>query len=400
MDGPMRWTGLIRGVVLATSVVPPTHVAHAGDGVRLRTPVRWPSDIDCLRIVDRSSTPVWNLPYEIAAEDPPRGQSLTEDELPDGRRHQFFAFSRDIDPRLALPEWITWADAMRAVDAGLADPHVEDAWVMETHPELATSFLRINDDDDRRPITFEAAAQGVDWDLGDVPPGTYVVRAYTFDPFPNLWAKPRPGAIAVVDGSDTGAQAPSLSVSVEHDVVHRDQTARLLGCIRAMEGTTLSAQWAFFFDLDSTWETLVTDVPIEGDTFELTFDPPESLWGSFAVVRVTATDPSGRSYTAYVPDRITVLNTDAEGGDEGGDAGATEGTGPSTSDTGMPDPEGDTTSASTGTTETSAAPGPDHAHPTGGCGCRLDPPRPWGWLLVALFATRCRRARRDKMRCE
>src|SRR5690606_26740364 len=73
MDGPMRWTGLIRGVVLATSVVPPTHVAHAGDGVRLRTPVRWPSDIDCLRIVDRSSTPVWNLPYEIAAEDPPRG---------------------------------------------------------------------------------------------------------------------------------------------------------------------------------------------------------------------------------------------------------------------------------------------------------------------------------------
>ena len=203
---------MVRGAIACGAAVWLTSsAAHAIDGVRPRTIAQWPDDVSCMTVVDRSVSPIGHFGYRIAVEDPPRGMAITEDEVEDGRRHQFLAFP-DVDPRLAMPEWITWADVARAAEKGLVDPaRVVDAWVLETHPVFAPTFVRIDLDDARRPITFAAAEGGVDWDTAGVLAGGWVVRAYTWDPWPNAWSDVRPGVIAIVDGPDPAAHTMRFS---------------------------------------------------------------------------------------------------------------------------------------------------------------------------------------------
>ncbi|HET6582206.1 MAG TPA: hypothetical protein VFG69_02140 [Nannocystaceae bacterium] len=376
--------------------------AAAGDGIRPRTVVVWPDDVPCSIAIDRATDPVVHLPYSILAEDPPAGATITDDEVEDGRRHQFFAFSADIDPRIAMPEWITMADVERAAALDLVDvATVESDSVLESHPILADTFARIDADDARRPITFAMADAGVDWDTSALAPGPWIVRAYTWDPWPNAWSAARTGVIAVGDDADPGSHAPALAVHASSDVLYRDDVGTIAGCVIAMEGTTVSADWAFFGDPAGEWLPFAHDEPVDGDAFELAFTPPESLWGQFAVIRVVATDPLARSWTAYVPTRITVLASDRpQQCDEPDPACDTSG-GLATTDSGSEGADGHspTTSAaadgSSGTNEPSTS-GDDEESmrdPQGcGCGAAPRPARELALLGLVLLVQRRRTA--------
>jgi len=407
------WSLVIGGA--AATLQPP--VAHAGDGIRPRTPVVWPADVPCMVTVDRGVDPVVNLPYSIALEDPIAGESITDDEVVDGRRHQFLAFRSDIDPRVAMPEWIAWADVTAAAALGLVDPAiVPDDRVLDTHPVLGTEVVRIDADDARRPITFDAADAGADWDTSTVAAGTWVVRAYTWDPWPNRWALPRRGAVRVVDDATMPIVAPALSVAMDPPILHRDEVGMIDGCIVADEGTVLSAAWADATDPAAPFVDFANDVPVEGDAIAIEFAPPEALWGKFAVLRVSATDPDGRRYDAFVADRITVLATDAGGECEDG-GGFVMGCGSSSGDpmsgeasvgtTAVDDSGGTTTTIGTTTTTTTTTTGASEATTSAdavpaqaGCGCASGAPRGFPYLLAiaGLVARRRFGGRRDRPR--
>jgi hypothetical protein len=352
-----------------------TRDAHAIDGVRPRTPVLWPDDVPCLVEVDRTIDPIVNLPYAIPFEDPPAGESITDDEVSDGRRHQFLAFSQDIDPRLALPPWISWDDIMRAALLGLVDPAtVQPDAVLDGHPVLGDIFVRIEPDDARRPITFDAAMMGADWDTSPVAAGTYVLRGYTWDPWPNFWAAPRRGVVRVYDDVDDPTLVPALAIGIDDTSLYRDQIGTITGCLAAPPGTTLSAAWADFTDEAGAYTTFVEDVIADDGVVAIELVPPEALWGGFAAIRVTAIDPSGLRYDAFVPERITILAsaTPCQEGcgtsSDDGNADSTSGDGTSSSpaETSGSGPAS-TTMPSEGTS--SGAPEtPSETH-ADGCGC-------------------------------
>jgi hypothetical protein len=375
----MMRAGIVVRIAVGSVVALASAAAAAGDGIRPRTPVVWPDDTPCSLTVDRSVDPVAQLPYTIAAEDPPAGETTTADEVADGRRHQFFAFSTDIDPRIAMPEWITDADVLAAAALDLAEPDtIEPDAVLESHSVLADTFVRIDADDARRPITFAVADAGVDWDTSELATGAWVVRAYTWDPWPSLWASPRPGVVAVADDADPGSHAPAHAVHATSEVLYRDDVGSIVGCLVAMDGTEVTAEWTFFDEPDGEWVAFVQDEPVVGDAFELAFAPPEPLWGRFAVIRVTATDPMDRSSIAYVAKRITVLDSDAppECATEPDACATTSGESAGSSSESAPDA---TTSAADGESSTdagagtSSGPSIDMPEPGGsGCSCAAD----------------------------
>ncbi len=365
--------------------------AWAGNGPEPRTPVDW-TGAPCMTVVDRSVSATVHLDYAIPMED----TELTDDEVEDSRTHQFFGFCRALDPQTYLPRWITWADVERARDIGIAPSNVDDQNVMETNPDWAGCWHRINADDDRRPITFAAAAEGVDWDTTDLDPGTYVVEAYTWEPPLNIWSS-RTGVIKVVDDPDPALSPPAVGINNTQEVIDQTETVTIEGCASAQEGSTVTGSWALPAGA-VTWHPFIVDDPVIGETFAIEFDPPEEAAGESVMIRVDITDPQGRSYTHYMRDQVFVLgdpypppacdgNVFVDAGcDETGTSGSTE--------------TGDVASTSgTGQDVTSSGPGQDGGDDaeggSGGCGgCRTRAPGAPGWTALWVLAVAGLRRRR------
>ena len=132
----------------------------------------------------------------------------------------------------------TQADVERAQDAGIGPGDIMPANIMETSTELADCWYRINADDDRRPITFAAAREGIDWDTTELPAGSYVIAGYTWWPPLNTWSS-RPGVIKVVDDPDPAASAPALGISTTEQIVDLGETTTIEGCVSAEIGSTI-----------------------------------------------------------------------------------------------------------------------------------------------------------------
>ncbi|MGH1346364.1 MAG: MYXO-CTERM sorting domain-containing protein [Nannocystales bacterium] len=365
--------------------------AEAGNGPEPRTPVDW-AGAPCMTIVDRSMSSTVHLDYAIPMED----TELTDDEVEDSRRHQFFGFCRALDPQTYLPRWISQADVERAREIGIAPETVNESNVMESNAEWADCWHRINADDERRPITFAAADEGVDWDTAELAAGTYVVEAYTWEPPLNIWSS-RTGVIKVVDDPDPAVSGPAVGINNTQEVIDQTETAMIEGCASAQEGSFLTAYWGLPAG-EVTWEPFVDNHPVRGDSFALEFDPPQEIAGESVMIRVDITDPSGRRYTHYMRDLVFVLGDpyppqcegsvfiDPDCVDEAGSSGGAE--------TG----EGDSTSSAT-ESSSSGSTGDDGmsaggAGGEGGRGCRVpgpDAPAGPGLLLVALAALRRRR---------
>lgn len=368
-------------------------VASASNGTKPRIPVDW-SGAACMTIVDRSVETTVHLDYTISQED----TELTADEVEDSRTHQFFGFCRAHDPQTYLPGWITQSDIERAQLVGAAPDEVEAEDILEANADWSECYTRINADDDRRPITFEAADAGVDWDTTDLAAGTYTVEGYTWEPPISIWSLYH-GVIKVVDSPALEASGPAHAITNTEAVINRNETVTLEGCVSAMEGSTLTAYWALA-QPEVEWQLFIEDDPISGDSYAVEFAPPEEAAGETLIMRVDVTDPMGRTYTNYMRELVIVLGTDGPGQCEGmgfiGGAGCEGDTG--TDETAGDDAESSATSDASAGEDTSAGTTPgqdggDDASP-GGCGCQSSStPTPWalGLLGFVLFARRRRR---------
>lgn len=359
---------------------------QAGNGPEPRTPVDW-TGTPCMSIVDRSVDPVLHLTYGIPMED----DQLTDDELEDSRTHQFFAFCRSRTPQEFMPRWITWDDVERARAIDVAPATLYDSDVLESSEAWAGCWHRINADDDRRPITNEAAAAGVDWDTSELAVGAYVLDGYTWEPPSNLWT-PCPGVVKVVDGPDPSASPPAASITTEEAFLEVGEGVAVEGCVSAEPGSVLSASWALPSS-EVVWESIIDAAPVEGESFSFGFVPPSDLAGAGLMIRVTVEDPSGRSYTAHMIDRVYVVgNDEPEPCDDGALFVSGEACGEASSG-GEGSSEGDSDFESGSDTGVGVESGADDDETASrGCGCSTPMRSSGAMLLLGLFGLRRRRS--------
>ena len=329
-----------------------------------------------MTIIDRSVDPVHSFSYAIPYED----TMLTEDEVSDSRTHQFVAFCRDRTLGAPPPRWLSEADVDAAVAMGLGtfedvDLELE---VLDNAPAWIDCWARITADAQRRPITFEAAAEPVQWDTSGLAAGTWVIDGYTYEPWSNLWTN-HPGVFKIVDDPDPAASPPAASLDFPERQVDFGESTQLSGCADAMPGTTMDLAWTLaVVGVTPEWVEFASDVPVESGAFSLEFVAPVEAAASSVWIRAQLEDPMGRSWTAYSRSAIGVTDAGSDeqgcGGDFlGGDCDET-GEGSSESETGAPSSE---------------APG-------GGCNCAThegDPFAPLGWGMGLALVGRVRRRR-------
>lgn len=292
------------------------HPAAAHNLGHKRTPVLWDGE-PCMTVIDRASNgPIHELHYDIPFED----TQLSSDEPPDSRRHQFFAFCRDHHFEYRNPNWITEAELAIGDALGLGQAMFVDLEfdVLELAPRWQDCFMRINADDERRPISFEAAAEPVLWDTSQLAAGSYVVEAYTWEPWFNLWTE-HPGVFRIIDDPDPAANPPAAALDYAEQVVTVGDDAVISGCIAAMPGSTMSLSWVVGGSgLEPEWTPFVEKQPVEGESFELTLTGPETALGRYLLIRLDVEDPQGRTWTAYGTKYIGVVAQPPMASDESG----------------------------------------------------------------------------------
>jgi hypothetical protein len=376
-------------------------VARAGNGIHPRTPVLWEPPPACMTVVDRSESAALELVYTIPYED----TELTADEVEDSRRHQFVALCRGTSRQEPLPVWLSEADVAAAAAKDLVDPAdlgPED--VFDTSVGWAGCAFRITRDDQRRPITFAEAMKPVVWDTSEVPVGPYVVFGYTWEPAFNVWWL-RHGVVKVVDDLDPAASPPALAIDNGEEIVFDGQEIPVRGCVSAMDGATLTGYYSLTDDITLDWKPYVSDVPVEGDSFELPLLPPPETVGTSIAIKVEVVDPMDRRFTAHMDFLATVLpgmgNTSGDceessfiadpacnttGGDDASSGAPVITGGPATTGGGGEASSGGPATDGTG-------PGVDPGPGPGGCaGCAMDRSGGALWLLcLALWPRRRRR---------
>jgi hypothetical protein len=361
--------------LLASALLP--GLAHGHNLDHVRTPVDW-SGAPCLTVIDRSvGGPIYPLQYAIPFED----TMLSEDEPPDSRRHQFFAFCRDHYFEDQLPNWISLADLDVAVELGLGLYEGLDLEydVLDQALRWQGCFMRINADDDRRPITFAAAAEGVAWDTSSLVAGTYVVEAYTWEPWFNRWTE-HPGVFRIID-DPAAAHPPAAALTFPEQVVTVGEEATLGGCVDAMPGSTMDLAWALGGSgVDPQWLVFASDVPVRNGSFTLPFIGPEAAIGHYLLVRLDVEDSLGRAWTAYSSEYIGVIAMPPMPSDSGEESEDSGGSGDS----------GDGGETGLG-----------GAQEAGGCACDVDPraqPRASACLLLVLLMLPSRSRVRQRSR--
>ncbi len=334
---------LVLGLFLRLCLTPAW--ASAGDGPRVRTPAEFGA-VPCMLVLDRASEPVFHISYTIPREE----LDKTEDEVSDGRSHQFLALAQQ---PLRLPLWLSAADVEAAADIGLVEPDkLTPTDVLETHPDWgAGSWTRITPDAARLPIHFDVAAAGVDWDLQTVAPGTYLIDGYTWDPVFNLHSL-RWGAIKIIDGDGDDANTPAALLERRDEVLYafEGELLELPGCVDALPGTMARADWALArYSEPPQWQEFLAETPVSSGPYTLEFTPPVGIGSENVFVRMQLRDPLGRVYTAYAPTPIAVLErlgstgadgSDSDAGTSADDSGSSEGSGGETDTRGEPGASG------------------------------------------------------------
>jgi MYXO-CTERM domain-containing protein len=393
---------VIRCALAATCLCAGGRAAWAGNGIKPRTPVAW-EDVPCMVVVDRTGGAMQHIPYAVPYDDPEPGEELGPDEVADSRTHQFFAFAWEPDLWSYMPRWITNADvaAYAAVDPMFDPMDIDPADVLETSTVWEGAWYRINADDDRRPISHEQAAMGVDWDTSMLPVGTYHLQGYTWEPALNIWSR-RPGVYKITDGGDASEYGPAAALDLVQVILYLDQSQLLTGCLDAMDGTTVTAAWAFSDpDLGTDWHVFADSLEVSTGPFEVELAAPAEAAGQQIMVRIVATDPMDRSYTSYLGALATILESQDPGAcpdagtfiggpgceDSGDDAGSGATTAPVTSGA------VDTSATGDGST-TMPATGDDTGEPRKGCGCTGGERSGAALVLLPMLYAASRRRRR------
>jgi hypothetical protein len=363
--------------------------ARASNGAGMRTPPVYPQAA-CITNVDRSVDPMFHLDIGLARED----LLVTDDEPEDSRRFQFFVVCEDVHRDfLALPNWITVAEAQDAFDRRSIDTMPSDEDILERRDDLQGCVFPMNASDERIPISCEATEAGLDFDTRELPPGNYVVRGYTYEPPLNLWSNRR-GVIRVFD--DASAAPPSAglrSPSFDGMQLRPGSPFAIEGCVAGAD--TLALQWASLIELggdeaEDAWATFAT---LGGDgSFSVGFDPPADAVGQPLLVRAVA-EGAGQRWVDHAEGKFLVFGDGGESqmpfGEPAEICGFYDPDDP-------PDPPGTTGGE---LTESGGILEPDQGgEDRAGCACSLegqngDERHRAGWLFLPLLVLRRRLAR-------
>jgi hypothetical protein len=289
--------------------------ALASNGSKARIPVRWIDPTSCVTQIDRATQRTLHIEYTFDGADDVRPTDAT-DELADSRTHQFFALCHGLSRAQALPNWITRNDVERSMQLGLVPDPVQTNDVLDENALWNECAIRINPDNERRPIARAHANQGVDWDLDQVASGTYLVAGYTFEPPTNRWADAlRPGVITIYDSTREASPPPALALTSGSQITYRDRPFQLQACIAADPGASLEFSWSpVVLGQDPTWIAFLSgSTPANGTfAFEFTVPPGAAQTPTTALmIRGIVRDAQGRSYEAYSRHDLVVLNSDA-----------------------------------------------------------------------------------------
>jgi uncharacterized protein (TIGR03382 family) len=380
VPGRSRAVGLCAAIGLFAGLG--TTPAFAGDAQRPRVPVIHLGE-RCLTVVDQTATPVVHLDYTIVLEDTCAGTSPAPTQ-------QFFAFCRPPPAGEALPQWITRADIEAAQEQQLLLPPIGSADVLEVAPEWTSCWWRVTTDDERRPVTCEAALEGVDWDVAALAPGAYAIAGYTYQPPLQLWS-PRWGIFKLAPGPNPEDGPPVAALAQREAFVYADEVIALEVCTSAMAGSVLELELSPHED-EPAWQVLAANVPVEGEAVDVPWTPPPELLGSSVRLRVTVTDPLGRTGTLESPEPLHVLDVPRPGGGDG---------------VPEPDPSEDPLDVCRDLDEPPKLPctvppqplDPDEdepelqAEPSSGCGCTHGPVPAVAWSWPLLWAAVRRRRR-------
>jgi len=294
---------IVPGAALMLAGLLAPTLARAGNGVHPRTPVLWEPAPACMTVVDRTVDAKLVLTYTIPYED----TEVTSDEVADSRRHQFLGFCRGHSRQEPLPVWLTDADIEAAAAQSLIDPvTVAPEDVFANSAEWKDCWFRITGDDERRPITFAEAMKPVTWDTALLPVGAYVISGYTWEPPFNIWSE-RSGVIKVIDDPDPAKSPPAMALTNGEEIKFGDEVLKLVGCLDAMDGSTISGYWALTTAETLDWQMFASDVPVSGDSIELDFIPPPESHGEQIALKVEVTDPMDRRFTAHLGTLATIL---------------------------------------------------------------------------------------------
>lgn len=292
----------------------------ASNGNKPRVQVRWPDQAECISTFDKATQSVVNVNYGFEGPDDLRPDD-TKDEVQDSRRHQFFASCRHRHRQEIFPRWISRADFERAKAFGFPIVDPGPRGILDSNPDWSQCVRRIQPDHARLPITQAQAQAGFIWDIQDIPTGTYIIDAYTWEPPENLWTHPsRPGAIRIWDSRKESGPPPAAAIRAKASIGYIGQPQKIRGCIAAGPGATVS--WSVSplppLGVAPTWVDQGPATAASNGAIEWTFTPPAppnpSLGVSKWMVRLHVQEPDGRSYDAYSRADLLVLNpsVDAE----------------------------------------------------------------------------------------
>lgn len=363
--------------------------ARAGDALRPRVPVIHLGE-RCLTVVDQAATPVVHLDYTLLLEDTCAGTYPAP-------THRFLALCRPPTVGEALPQWIARTDIEAAQAQSIQLPPIGTHDVLEASPAWSSCWWRVTADDEQRPLTCEAAREGVDWDVSALPPGAYAIAGYTYQPPRNLWS-PRWGIFKLAPGPDLEDGPPVAVIAQREAFVHADEVVELAVCTSAMEGAVLRLEVARD-EAEPSWQPLAADVPVAGDTAVVPWMPAPELLGASVRLRVSVTDPLGRTGTLESPEPLHVLDVPLP---EGGD-GVPQPDPPEDPPDACREPEGAPKVPCPVTPET-MDPGEDEPElepepepePTTGCGCTQTPAPALAWAWPLLLAAAVRRRGRGR----
>ncbi|NJK32213.1 MAG: hypothetical protein HC927_07295 [Deltaproteobacteria bacterium] len=234
------------------------------------------------------------------------------------------------------PPYVSLADLQRAIaeeaetDVALLD---DPEATLETSAIWAGCWSRVTADDDRRPISFEAAAEPVLWDTSSVDAGTWVIAGYTWEPPQNLWTR-APWVVRVIDGPEQDAD-PAAALGSIPQTLQGGDSLPLGVCVDADADATLRIDWTTTDDDPPLWRPGESVALGEGSEIEVDFEPPPESWGKQLRLRARVEQGDGRSYEAHTLALLIVFaggDDDDEGGEseessEDGDTGGESGDG-------------------------------------------------------------------------
>lgn len=291
-------------VALAAMPVSASNPSHP------RTPVEWSAQ-PCGIVHDRSlDGPVVRFHYDVPQEDV---DGISDNEVEDARRHQFFAFCRGHAVRDLLPTWIDEADVAAAAAKGLPlTENVPPSEILDQSNTWSDCWWAITADEQRRPISFDAAAAAVEWDTSGLEPGAYVIEGYTWDPPYNLWTT-RPGYLKVIDGEADRDAHPALGLAGTNQIAAPDAPISLRACSDVASDAVLSIDVAVLSPGQvPEWVEVATDLAAPGPEGSITFTPGEDFAEQAITVRVRSEDGQGRTAVAYLPAELSLTNASGE----------------------------------------------------------------------------------------